>query len=408
LFKLVSLPIYDLISKKVSDRTTVKNKNRVINFDIPMEHDLVWRFFGQPQDGADIDIQKLFEEMNKFKKVSYFVVDEAHCVSQWGHDFRPDYLKIGHFRTKYKNIPWVVLTATASAKFGGEVVRHERARGTHKAPCAVSNLFYFLFFQNTLDHPEEHLKDFISDLLESGMREEKPINRNCGIVYCRTRESTEAVASILTSKGIRTTAYHAGLGPKDRIRVQEDWMEGKYPVICATISFGMGVDKGSVRFVVHWGVPQNVAAYYQESGRAGRDGKPSFCRIYYSKKDRDAINYLLMKDISKASTTFKKDVATACYKSFERMVEYCELAKCRHGVFARFFGDKSPPCKEDKNCDVCVNVRGVQKSIEEFHRRTDRRCTFTLTDNDTSDLYAGGRRQQKKKHENHQRNKQEK
>ena len=173
--------------------------------------------------------------------------------------------------------------------------------------------------------------------------------RPCGIVYCRTRDATEVLADTLTKKGIPTKAYHAGLKDKERAAVQDEWMSGKIPVITATISFGMGVDKASVRydkdqklnlfcsafmyfvyrnflrFVAHWCVPQNVAGYYQESGRAGRDGEPSGCRIFYSRKDHKAVSFLLKQDMNKKAKKGKKyeKQTQQNMKNFEAMVSYC-------------------------------------------------------------------------------------
>lgn len=215
----------------------------------------------------------------------------------------------------------------------------------------------------------------------------------CGIIYCRTRESVEQVANALTRLGIETKAYHAGLKQSERIQIQEDWTAGKYPVITATISFGMGVDKATVRFVVHWDVPQTVAGYYQESGRAGRDGKQAYCRIYYCKSAVKSIDFLLKNDINKAAKDSQKvEQAKSVYKDFVKMCEYCECdsLKCRHLLFSEYFGDDPPRCRG--KCDVCKHPNRTQKALLMFQQLSVA-ATFGpggLTETaDTSDLYGG-------------------
>ncbi|XP_069690832.1 ATP-dependent DNA helicase Q5-like isoform X2 [Periplaneta americana] len=272
--------------------------------------------------------------------------------------------------------------------------------GKYKTSCYRSNLFYDVVFQDIMEKPFDDLKDFIRDILDNEPENDRPSNRGCGIIYCRTREATEEVASFLTRKGVRTVAYHAGLRTSERLLVQEEWMSGKYPVISATVSFGMGVDKGSVRFVAHWCVPQNLAAYYQESGRAGRDGKPSYCRIYYSKRERKTVDFLLRKEISCAKKPNRKQSAVNAYKNFEKMVEYCEDIKCRHGAIAKYFGDSPPPCKKEKQCDVCKNPGTVEKAVENFNRHSSMQNNLMIR-GDGSDLYEGGRRGQKRESDNY-------
>lgn len=152
--------------------------------------------------------------------------------------------------------------------------------------------------------------------------------KSCGIIYCRTREQTEVLSDKLTSLGVKTQCYHAGLANKERLQRQEAWQGGKSPVICATVSFGMGVDKATVRFVVHWGCPRDPASFYQESGRAGRDGLPSRCRVYYNRADRKAVEFHLQHNVGRAGERkgWRKK-AEGDVGAFTKIVEFCETAK---------------------------------------------------------------------------------
>jgi ATP-dependent DNA helicase Q5 len=233
-----------------------------------------------PEMAATTHFRQTLSRLHSQGKISHIAIDEAHCVSEWGHDFRPDYQKLGELRDTLPGVPMVALTATATPHVQDDVVTSLRMKGPvaiFKSSSFRPNLFYDVSFKDTLKDPHKDLCDYITTAMTSGK------TQGCGIIYCRTREGCQELAGRLTSKGILAKAYHAGLKADNRTMIQQEWTKGDVPIIVATISFGMGVDKANVRFVVHWTVPKGIESYYQESGRAGRDGLKSFCRLYYSK-----------------------------------------------------------------------------------------------------------------------------
>ncbi|XP_040919231.1 ATP-dependent DNA helicase Q5 [Toxotes jaculatrix] len=295
--------------------------------------------------------------------LSYLAVDEAHCVSQWGHDFRPDYLKLGELRARLPEVPCLALTATAPKNVQEDIAQSLRLRMplSFVTPVFRSNLHYDVIFRELLPNPYVHLHAFIKKALSLGSG---PNEQGCGIVYCRTREGCETVAYQLTKLGVLAKPYHAGLKAGDRTEVQNEWMQGKVLVIVATISFGMGVDKASVRFVAHWNIAKSLASYYQESGRAGRDGLPSSCRTYYSPRDKEQLNFLIHQEVARRQEKrgSAKESDKAAIKDFEAMVSFCEQEGCRHAIISKFFGDKTPNCAG--SCDYCRNPKAVRAQLE--------------------------------------------
>ncbi|NXU56972.1 RECQ5 helicase, partial [Turnix velox] len=408
---IVISPLIALIQDQVDHLLALKIKacslnsklsaqeKKTILADLASEKPRVKLLYITPEMAAASSFQPTLSSLLSRNLLSYLIIDEAHCVSQWGHDFRPDYLRLGSLRARIPSTPCVALTATATRQVQEDIVaalKLKQPLATFKTPCFRSNLFYDVQFKELLADPYANLKDFCLKALE--VKNTTGVYSGCGIVYCRMRDVCDQLAIELSYRGVKAKAYHAGLKAADRTSVQNEWMEEKIPVIVATISFGMGVDKSNVRFVAHWNIAKSMAGYYQESGRAGRDGKPSCCRLYYSRNDRDQVSFLIKKELSniqeKKGTLKESDKAVMT--AFDAIVNFCEELGCRHAAIAKYFGDVTPPC--NKCCDYCKNPGAVKRQLESLERSSSSWSKTCIGPTGSSwgsydpELYEGGRR----------------
>ncbi|KRZ32148.1 ATP-dependent DNA helicase Q5, partial [Trichinella pseudospiralis] len=340
-----------------------------------------------PEQAETATCRSVLDSLHQRQLLNYVAVDEAHCVSQWGHDFRPKYLNLGALRQRYDDVPWIALTATATGKVIGDILRLLKLKPPvveFKHPCYRPNLFYDVQFKDTIANAEKHVAEFMKEIFTK--------KGGSGIVYCRTRERCESFAADISGYGIQCAAYHAGLSNKVRDKVYNDWMVGKVHVIVATISFGMGVDKSDVRCVVHWDLPKTLTGYYQESGRAGRDGNRSYCRIYYCREERRVGEYFTKQSIlnKKMSKDFSPHAEKAMKVEFEEIVSFCESLKCRHAVFSAYFGGTLDSC--GGNCDFCTDPVGCEKRKFAFDQIGYSTSWTCKSEDDATELYGGGRR----------------
>ncbi|MFE6509058.1 DNA helicase RecQ [Nocardioides sp. NPDC057767] len=269
-------------------------------------------------------------------KISLFAIDEAHCVSQWGHDFRPDYLQLSHLHERWPEVPRIALTATATAE-------------TRREIAARLNLEDARHFVASFDRPNIQYriapKDKPAKQLVDLIRTEHP--GEAGIVYCLSRASVERTAASLVGQGIPALPYHAGLDARTRAENQSRFLREDGIVMVATIAFGMGIDKPDVRFVAHLDLPKSVEGYYQETGRAGRDGQPSTAWLAYGLAD--VVQQRQMIETSEGDRAHKHRLG----QHLNAMLALCETVDCRRVQLLRYFGQVAEPCG---NCDTCLTA----------------------------------------------------
>jgi ATP-dependent DNA helicase RecQ len=269
-------------------------------------------------------------------RLALFAIDEAHCISQWGHDFRRDYQGLGILKESFPQVPLVALTATADAQTRRDIAErlHLQAAPLFAAGYDRPNLFYRIVAKRS---PLEQLRRFLDDE-HSG---------DAGIVYCFTRKDVEETARWLSQHGREALPYHAGLTPDTRARNQERFLREEGIVVTATVAFGMGIDKPNVRFVAHLDAPKNLEAYYQETGRAGRDGLPADAWMTYGIGDVMNLRRLLeSSDVSEMQRRIER-------QKTEALIGFCETVSCRRQALLGYFGEREhPPCG---NCDNCRN-----------------------------------------------------
>lgn len=277
-------------------------------------------------------------------QVSLFAVDEAHCISHWGHDFRPDYLVLNSLKEKFPKIPVLALTASADEITRRDIVNQLRLQNPEVLLASFNraNIQYFV------QPKKDVLRSLISYLNEH--------DKDSGIIYCLSRKGTESLAADLRDRGIAARHYHAGMEQAERAQAQDDFLKDRTRVMVATIAFGMGIDKSNVRFVIHADLPKNIESYYQETGRAGRDGLPSEAVLFYSRGD-------LMKLKRFVQNEENPEQSELMLKKLDQMAAFAESERCRRQYLMNYFGEAHP--SRCGSCDYCLSVFETQDITRE-------------------------------------------
>ncbi len=278
--------------------------------------------------------------------VSLIAVDEAHCISEWGHDFRPDYRQLGEVRRSMPNVPFITLTATATPRVRDDIVNQLGLNSPKRFVASFNraNLNYEV-------RPKRSAFEQLVELLEQRKGQ-------AAIIYCYSRKETEEIAVDLQGYDIAAKPYHAGMDSEARRKTQEGFINGEFPIVTATIAFGMGIDKPDVRLIVHYSHPKSLEGYYQETGRAGRDGLPSDCVLFYSYGDKAKQEFF----IDRIDDEVERQNAQA---KLQKVVDFCELRTCRRRYLLQYFGDETVAQNPDDatsqpncgGCDICVTPR---------------------------------------------------
>lgn len=278
-----------------------------------------------------------FQNFLKNLEISLIAIDEAHCISEWGHDFRPDYRNLSKLRNIFPSVPVIALTATATDKVRDDIVRQLEMR--------EARIFISSFNRPNLSYVVRPKKNTFSNLVN--LLKKYP-DRSV-IIYCFSRKETENIAADLVYEGFKAAAYHAGLENEKRRMTQEKFVRDEVQIIVATIAFGMGIDKSDVRLIVHYSLPKSIEGYYQETGRAGRDGLPSECVLFYSYGDTIKHNFFL-RDIQ------NENERLSAQKKLAQVVEYAELRTCRREYLLQYFSEKQV-LESCGGCDVCLTPK---------------------------------------------------
>lgn len=315
---------------------------------------------------ASAVLQNIFDSMHKRGNLARIVIDEAHCVSAWGHDFRPDYKKLGVFKKRYPNVPMMALTATANPRVRIDVVKQ-------------LNIYGCKWFLNSFNRP--NLKYIVTPKVGPKCIEDlinlikSKFPNASGIIYCLSRKDCDSVAEKLKQHCIKAVSYHAGMSDEKREKVQREWITDSFRVVCATIAFGMGIDKPDVRYVMHYSMPKSIEGFYQEAGRAGRDGEIATCILYYNYSDKmrylklfeskffffqsPQMNTLIIAIHSTDESNLEcKQVSVS---NLDLMVRFCEnMTDCRRAQQLEYFGEHftREQCLQNKTtaCDNCLRI----------------------------------------------------
>lgn len=362
--------------------TTLPAAKEAILEDLRCGHPLTRLLYITPEYAQLESFRRILRVIHSQRELSRITVDEAHCISEWGHDFRPAFKNLSFFKKEFPDVPVMALTATATQHVREDIIRtlglDAKTMLLFTMSSSRPNLHYEVRFKTD---EEDHYSNFLAWLKSTHARRKENAARAAqlsqrgerldnvsGIIYTHFRKDCEALATRLCSDGIGSKPYHAGLSNADKNDHLAGWVENRpgYDVIVATTAFGMGIDKEDVRFVVHWQIPKTFEGFYQEAGRAGRDGRASMCIMYYGREDRDRAVSMLARDHSRLGSengTAKTSIEAVQQRarSLQKLVDYCEATtRCRHETICNFFEDWAKP-RCEWACDFCKNATELKK-----------------------------------------------